>query len=237
MCIRIGQNPNCDTIPNLFNPQAFAVDVPLALGDNILCFRASDAAGNQSEPACVETSRIEGPSLEILTPAGGATIAEDTMSIRVNAQGSDEVGSEVIEVVYWLDTILDSGGAQLSVDPIGNAGDYAGVADLRAFVNGTSHPLRTSHQRTRINHRACARFAYQSGFTLVSDTGAPGHARDQIAQDANGVVHVVWKDDCTQFASCTVEDGPVLPPLTSSTETLMEIAGARSPRSQRKPVT
>ena len=25
MCIRIGQNPNCDTIPNLLNPQAFAV--------------------------------------------------------------------------------------------------------------------------------------------------------------------------------------------------------------------
>ena len=87
----------------------------------------------------LETSRIEGPSLEILTPAGGATIAEETMSIRVNAQGFDEVGSEVIEVVYWLDTILDSSGAQLEVDPLGNAGDYAGVADLSAFVNGTSH--------------------------------------------------------------------------------------------------
>ena len=207
MCIRIGQNPNCDTIPNLLNPQAFAVDVPLALGDNILCFRASDAAGNQSEPACVETSRIEGPSLEILTPAGGATIAEETMSIRVNAQGSDEVGSEVIEVVYWLDTILDSSGAQLSVDPLGNAGDYAGVADLSAFVNGTSHTLyvRATNALGLTTERS-ARFAYQSGFTLVSDTGAPGHARDpQIAQDANGVVHVVWKDDCTQFASCTVE--------------------------------
>ena len=128
---------------------------------------------------------------------------------------------------------------QLSVDPLGNAGDYAGVADLSAFVNGTSHTLyvRATNALGLTTERS-ARFAYQSGFTLVSDTGAPGHARDpQIAQDANGVVHVVWKDDCTQFASAPSRDGPVLPPLTSSTETLMEIAGARSPRSQRRPVT
>ena len=207
MCLRIGQNPNCDTIPNIPDLQSFAVDVPLELGDNILCFRASDAAGNQSPPACVETSRIEGPSLEILSPTNGATIAEDAMPIRVNAQGSNEVGSEVIEVVYWLDTIIDSGGAQLSVDPLGNAGDYAGVADLSAFVNGTGHTLyvRATNALGLTTERS-ARFAYQSGFTLVSDTGAPGHARDpQIAQDSNGVVHVVWKDDCTQFASCTVD--------------------------------
>ena len=217
MCLRIGQNPNCDTIPNLADLQSFTVDVALELGDNILCFRASDAAGNQSEPACLETSRIEGPALTILSPSSGATIAEDTMQIRVNALGNDEVGSEVVEVIYWLDTILDPGGAELSVDPLGDAGDYLGVADLTNFVNGTSHTLyvRATNALGLTTERS-VRFAYQSGFTLVSDTGAPGHARDpQVAQDSNGVVHIVWKDDCTQFASCTVDgrDGLTAPDI------------------------
>ena len=217
MCLRLGQNPNCDTIPNIPNLQSFAVDVPLELGDNILCFRASDAAGNQSAPACLETSRIEGPSLSILSPSSGATIAEDTMQIRINAQGNEEVGSEVIEVVYWLDTVLDSGGAQLSPDSLGDAGDYVGVADLSSFVNGTSHTLyvRATNALGLTTERN-VRFAYQSGFTLVSDTGAPGHARDpQMVQDESGVVHIVWKDDCTQFASCTVNgrDGLTAPDI------------------------
>ena len=139
MCLRIGQNPNCDSIPNIPNLQSFEINVPLELGDNVLCFRASDAAGNQSAPSCLETSRIEGPSLSILSPAAGATIADDTMQIRVNAQGNDESGSEVIEVVYWIDT--NSGTAELSPDALGDVGDYVGVADLINYVNGTSHTL------------------------------------------------------------------------------------------------
>ena len=215
MCLRIGQNPNCDSIPNIPNLQSFEINVPLELGDNVLCFRASDAAGNQSAPSCLETSRIEGPSLSILSPAAGATIADDTMQIRVNAQGNDESGSEVIEVVYWIDT--NSGTAELSPDALGDVGDYVGVADLINYVNGTSHTLyvRATNALGLITERN-VRFSYQSGFTLVSDTGAPGHARDpQMVQDEAGVVHIVWKDDCTQFALCNVggRDGLTAPDI------------------------
>ena len=207
MCLRIGQNPNCDDIPNIDAIEAFAVDIPLALGDNILCFQAFDGANNQSAPSCLETSRIEGPDLTILAPTAGATIAEDTMPIRVSALGNSEEGSEVVEVLYWLDAVIESAGAELSVDPLGDAGDYSGVADLSSFVNGTSHTLyvRATNALGLTTERN-VRFAYQSGFTLVSDTGAPGHGRDpQIAQDESGTVHVVWQDECVQYASCTVD--------------------------------
>lgn len=207
MCLRVGQSPNCNDIPNLTNPQVFEVDISLELGDNILCFRAFDGADNQSAPSCLETSRIEGPSLTINQPSGGATIAEDTMQIRVSAFGNDEDGSEVVEVLYWLDAVIESAGAELSLDPLGDAGEYAGVADLSSYTNGTSHTLyvRATNALGLTTERS-VRFAYQSGFTLVSDTGAPGHGRDpQIAQDQTGTVHIVWQDECVQYASCTVD--------------------------------
>ncbi|MEO1272180.1 MAG: hypothetical protein AAFX99_29135, partial [Myxococcota bacterium] len=197
LCLRRGQEAQCTQIEPLNANVDFEFTLPLSPGDNDFCLSSFDAAGNQSPENCQTVRLIAESAVTWLNPLNGSIITQNSFTARVRA--TDEEGIRAVEICFNND---DCGAGTLT-NP--NAGIYERTINPGELVNGSVHELRaTATNLADRTGEATISVVYVVGGLLLSESIAAESERPRVAVDGNGDIHVVWSDECSQFAECQV---------------------------------
>ena len=203
LCLRRDTEPVCTQIEPLSASTDFEFSLLLNPGDNFFCLSSFDAAGNQSDPDgnCVTIRLVEESSVVWLQPLNGTIITQNAFNARVQAQ--DENGIESVEICF------DANCGAASED---GEGRYARMITPGELTNGSVHELvATATNTAGVRGSATIRVVYVVGGLLLSDSIVADSERPVIDVDGDGNLHVVWADNCSQFAECDVETDNNLP--------------------------
>jgi len=196
LCLRRDQEPTCTPIADIGDT---TIDETTALNDgvNFICFSSTDTAGNTSLETCVTVYKLLGPDITILSPEAGSVISTGSVFVEAEVLGGSESGANVAGVQISLD--------DFAPETATTTGDnWQATLSFAGVENGTLHTITvTATNGVGVESSASLTVLYQSGSLLLSDTNSPGHSRSvSINQDSSGTTHIVWTDECVQFAGC-----------------------------------
>ncbi len=209
LCLRAGQLPTCTEVAAIDGESTFILAAQaLSLGSNTFCLSSTDDLGNVSAEACVTIVRVAGPEVTITSPVDGARLAGDSIGVMVDVT----VGASADEAITSVSVCLD-GANCVSATLVGDA--YEAELTLTGLTDDSSHTIEaTATNLATMSGNDSISITYDAGgIELVSDNLTAGHSQEvDLALDANGVLHVVWADECSQLPGCDVVTGTdVLP--------------------------
>lgn len=198
VCLRVDAQEDCTVVFPRSAGTDFAFNHTLHPELNFLCISSFDEAGNQSEETCATVEQGAGSGVQIVAPLNGSIIGDAPFGSVVLAQEEGEIPAARVSIC------LDS--ACVDATAAGGIQWEATLTAPNTFENGSVHTVSATGYRTNGSAFGMAQVTvvYIVDGLLLSDSDPEeASARPRIALDGEGIVHVVWADNCSQSDDCT----------------------------------
>jgi hypothetical protein len=211
ICVQANREPSCRVIVASSAPLNFEVTEPLIEGENRLCFRSLDEAGNESPDRCVITELGAAPTLAIRAPNQGQVVAGEELEIIVESFGSNSAPIASVEACLGtecVDGVLDA------ADP--ESGLYTMTLPLPVVTETTRHviDITTTNAAGRVTEDVLEVLVFVEAvevYTNPVSTVQQTSTQLEVAVDPLGTIHMVWIDNCFDAGSASDCRVPFIP--------------------------